>query len=61
MLSSRSSSSCGGSRKLSNDRPEPMADHPPLDVDRVVEVFDRHHVQYLLVGGVAARFTDPGD
>lgn len=32
-----------------------MADHPPLDIDRVVEVFDRHHVQYLLVGGVAAR------
>ena len=33
-----------------------MGDHPPLDVDRVVEVFDRHHVRYLLVGGVAARF-----
>lgn len=33
-----------------------MGDHPPLDIDRVVEVFDRHRVQYLLVGGVAARF-----
>lgn len=33
-----------------------MADHPPLDVDRVVEVLDRHGVRYLLVGGVAARF-----
>jgi len=33
-----------------------VGDHPPLDIDRVVEVFDRHRVQYLLVGGVAARF-----
>lgn len=33
-----------------------MGDHPPLDIDRVVEVVDRHRVQYLLVGGVAARF-----
>lgn len=32
-----------------------MTDHPPLDVDRVVEVLDRHGVLYLLVGGVAAR------
>jgi hypothetical protein len=33
-----------------------VGDHPPLDIDRVVEVLDRHRVQYLLVGGVAARF-----
>lgn len=32
-----------------------MGDHPPLDVNRIVEIFDRHSVQYLLVGGVAAR------
>lgn len=33
-----------------------MGDHPPLDIDRVVEVLDRNQVQYLLVGGVATRF-----
>jgi len=26
----------------------------PLDVGRIVEAFDRHHVDYLVVGGVAA-------
>jgi hypothetical protein len=26
----------------------------PLDVGRIVEAFDRHHVDYLIVGGVAA-------
>jgi hypothetical protein len=26
----------------------------PLDVGRIVEALDRHHVDYLLVGGVAA-------
>ncbi len=31
-----------------------MADHPPLDAERVVEVLDRHGVVYILVGGVAA-------
>jgi len=25
-----------------------VGDHPPLDIDRVVEVFDRHRVRYLL-------------
>jgi hypothetical protein len=33
-----------------------VGDHPDLDVDRVVEALDRHGVQYLLIGGVAARF-----
>lgn len=28
---------------------------PPLDVRRVVEALDRHHVEYMLVGGSAAR------
>ena len=32
-----------------------MGDHPPLDVNRIVEILDRHRVRYLLVGGVAAR------
>ena len=33
-----------------------VGDHPDLDVDRVVGVLDSHGVQYLLIGGVAARF-----
>lgn len=32
-----------------------MGDHPPLDVNRIVEISDRHRVRYLLVGGIAAR------
>ncbi len=31
-----------------------MDDHPPLHAEQVIEVLDRHGVQYLLVGGVAA-------
>ncbi len=27
---------------------------PPLDIDRILEVLDRHKVEFLLVGGVAA-------
>lgn len=38
-----------------------MGDHPPLDVDCVVEVIDRHHVRCLLAGGVAARFHGSED
>ena len=33
-----------------------MGDHPELDVDRVIAALELHHVQYLLIGGVAARF-----
>lgn len=29
-------------------------EHPSLDIARVVRVLDQHHVEYLLVGGVAA-------
>jgi len=29
-------------------------DHPPLHTERVIEVLDRHGVQYMLIGGVAA-------
>jgi hypothetical protein len=29
-------------------------DHPSLDIERIVRVLDRHSVEYLLVGGVAA-------
>jgi hypothetical protein len=29
-------------------------DAPPLDVERLVALLDRHRVEYLLVGGVAA-------
>lgn len=29
--------------------------HSPLDADKVFEVFARHHVEYLLIGGVAGR------
>ncbi len=29
--------------------------HPALDVERIFEVFARHGVQYLLIGGVATR------
>ena len=31
-----------------------MSEPTPLDVGRIVEVLDRHGVEYLLVGGVAA-------
>jgi Nucleotidyl transferase AbiEii toxin, Type IV TA system len=31
------------------------ADSPPLDLDRLVRVLERHHVEYLLVGGLAAQ------
>jgi hypothetical protein len=31
------------------------ADHPSLDVDRLVSVLARHEVEHLLVGGVAMR------
>lgn len=41
---------------MSSDLPLAVGDHPDLDVDRVVEALDRHGVQYLLIGGVAARF-----
>lgn len=54
--SSSSSKNCGGSRKPPSVRLDLVGDHPPLDIDRVVEVLERHRVQYLLVGGVAARF-----
>lgn len=30
-------------------------DHPALDIDRIIEVFARHGVDYLLIGGVAGR------
>jgi hypothetical protein len=32
--------------------PEP--DAPPHDLGRLIEVLDRHEVEYLMVGGVAA-------
>jgi len=32
----------------------PISDGPRLDLLRLIEVFDRHGVEYLLVGGVAA-------
>jgi hypothetical protein len=28
---------------------------PPLDAERIVEVLDRHGVEYVIVGGVGAR------
>jgi predicted aconitase len=31
------------------------AEHVDLDVDRIVECFHRHEVEFLIVGGVAAR------
>jgi hypothetical protein len=31
-----------------------VSEPTPLDVGRIVEVLDRHGVEYLLVGGVAA-------
>ena len=34
--------------------PEPP-DPPALNIDRIIEVFGRHGVDYLLVGGVASR------
>lgn len=30
------------------------AEPPPLDIDRLLETLERHRVDYLLVGGVAA-------
>ncbi len=30
-------------------------DGPPLDIDRILDVLARHHVEYLLVGGVSTR------
>lgn len=33
-----------------------VGDHPDLDVDRVVGALEQHGVQYLLIGGIAARF-----
>jgi hypothetical protein len=32
-----------------------MPDKTPPDVERIVETFDRHHVDYLIVGGVGTR------
>lgn len=29
-------------------------EHPPLDIDRILTTLERHQVDYLLVGGVAA-------
>lgn len=34
--------------------PSSVNDHPPLHAERVIEVLNRHEVQYLLVGGGAA-------
>ncbi len=31
-------------------------DAPPLDVERIVQVLAEHHVDYLLIGGLAARY-----
>jgi hypothetical protein len=31
------------------------SDHPDLDAERIFEVFARHGVEYLLIGGVATR------
>lgn len=28
---------------------------PPLDIRRILTTLDRHHVEYLVVGGVAAN------
>jgi len=47
--------------------PMPGLDGPPHDLRRLIEVLDRHDVEYLLVGGVAAlahgaeRPTDDAD
>ena len=30
-----------------------VGDHPPLQIERVIEVLDRHAVRYMLIGGVA--------
>ena len=32
----------------------PISDGPSLDLPRLIEVLNRHEVEYLLVGGVAA-------
>jgi hypothetical protein len=32
----------------------PSIDGPPHDLRRLIEVLDRHGVEYLMVGGVAA-------
>lgn len=32
----------------------PAPDGPPHDLPRLIEVLDRHHVEYLIVGGAAA-------
>ena len=32
----------------------PNIDGPPHDLGRLIEVLDRHGVEYLMVGGVAA-------
>lgn len=52
---SSSSRTFGESGKPPSVRPNLVGDHPPLDVNRIVEIFERHRVRYLLVGGVAAR------
>jgi hypothetical protein len=45
----------------------PGLDGPPLDLSRLIEVLDRHAVEYLIVGGAAAfaygaeRPTDDAD
>lgn len=33
---------------------------PPLDAERIVEVLDRHGVDYVIVGGVGARLHGAG-
>jgi sugar phosphate isomerase/epimerase len=33
---------------------------PPLDAERIVEVLDRHGVEYVIVGGVGARLHGAG-
>lgn len=34
--------------------PDPVGEGPPLDLARIMQTLDRHGVEYLLVGGVAA-------
>ena len=36
--------------------PTPDGNGPALDIRRIIEALDRHGVEYLLVGGMAARF-----
>ena len=43
---------CGPTSTGSGTLPKPP---PELDLSRIVEVLDRHGVEYLIVGGHAAR------